>query len=217
MTYKIQVIDKINRYKRKCNSDNLVLIPILDDSKNTLGFLRPITSDFKLTIKNCVELLSRWRAENPTLSPTQFQVTNVGTEHWIRNLVIQNDQRILFMVQDIENNYIGHMGFADFCYERQSAEVDLVVRGEMVAARGLMKHAIGALVRWGKKELELKHISLDVLWDNEHAISFYERCGFQRGELIPLTRRETNGEIQWVPHRGAHFEAEKYYLHMILC
>lgn len=217
MTYEMQVVEKIDHYKRKCNSDNLMLIPILNAGQSTIGFLHPITVDFKLTIKNCVELLSRWRAENPTLSPTQFQVTNAGTERWIQDLVVQNDQRILFMVQDIENNYIGHMGFANFCYERQSAEVDLVVRGERDIARGLMKHALEALVRWGKKELGLKHISLDVLWDNEHAISFYEQCGFHRSQLIPLTKRETDREIQWVPHRGAQFEAEKYYLHMTLC
>ncbi len=209
--------EKLDQYKRKQNSDNLILIPILDANKNTVGFLRPITADFKETINRCVELLSRWRAENPTLSPTRFRVTLEGTERWINNLVIGNDQRILFMVQDLRENYIGHMGFAGFDCMTQSAEVDLVVRGEKNVALGLMEYAVQALARWGKRELGLEHISLDVLWDNAHAISFYERCGFQKGELIPLTKEEAQGEIRWIPHRGVQFNAEKYYLHMTLC
>lgn len=217
MTYEQQVKETLNRYKRRQSSDNLILIPILDANKNTVGFLRPITADFKTTIENCTELLRRWRAENPTLSPTRFHVTYEGTERWINDLVVCNDQRVLFMVQDLSGNYVGHMGFAGFDYADRSAEVDLVVRGEKGIAYGLMEHAILALVRWGKQELGLKHISLDVLWDNAHAISFYERCGFQRGELIPLTKEERQGEIRWTPHRGAQFEAEKYYLHMKLC
>ena len=201
MTYAAQVVETIHRYKRKHGKDNLVLVPILDADQNTIG----------------VELLRRWRAENTTLSPTQFQVTYAGTERWIENLVVQNDQRILFMVQDVNGTCIGHMGFADFCYDTRSAKIDLVVRGEKNISRGLMGHAIAALVRWGKQELELEHIGLDVLWDNEHAIAFYERCGFHKCERIPLTRKESEGEIRWVPHKGAQFEAEKYCQHMVLC
>lgn len=217
MTYEKRVTEKLNRYKRKQPRDNLVLIPILGADESTIGFLHPITADFKTTIKECVELLSCWRAENPTLSPTRFHVTHEGTERWINKLVVDNDQRILFMVEDISGSYIGHMGFAEFNYAARSAEVDLVLRGRKNTAYGLMEYAIRALVRWGRQELELEHIGLDVLWDNAHAISFYERCGFQKGELIPLTREDAQGETRWTPHRGAQFEAEKYYLHMTLC
>lgn len=212
-----QLIEKLDRYKRRKSSDNLIMIPILDAEENTVGFLQPITADFKTTINGCVKLLSRWRAENPTLSPTRFHVTEEGTEKWINNLIICNDRRILFMVQDVRGNYIGHMGFAGFDVMTRSAAVDLVVRGEKNTAFGLMECAVQALVRWGKQELGLEHISLDVLWDNVHAISFYERCGFRKGELIPLTKEEAHGEVRWMPHRGAQFEAEKYYLHMTLC
>lgn len=217
MKYEEQVTEKLNHYKRKQTSDKLVLIPVLDANERTVGFLRPITADFKTTIAGCVELLSDWRAENPTLSPTRFHITLEGTERWITNLVVNNDQRILFMVQDMADDYIGHMGFAGFNYAIKAAEVDLVVRGKKDTARGMMEYAVRALVRWGTEELGLEHISLDVLWDNVHAISFYERCGFQRGELIPLMKEEHQGEIRWIPHRGAQFEAEKYYLHMTLC
>ena len=217
MTYEMWIVEKINQYKRKRPSDNLILVPVLDRDQNTIGFLRPVTADFRTTITDCIELLSLWRADNPTLSPTRFQVTHEGTERWLDNLVINNDQRILFMVQDVTGNYIGHMGFACFDYNEQSANIDLVVRGKQDISRGLMGYALKALVCWGKQELKLKHIALDVLWDNEHAISFYERCGLKRAELIPLTKREVDGEIRWTVHKGQTFEAEKYYLHMILC
>ena len=217
MRYEEQVTEKLNHYKRKQASDKLVLIPVLDANERTIGFLRPITADFETTIAGCAELLSVWRAENPTLSPTRFHITHEGTERWITNAIINNNQRILFMVEDISGSYIGHMGFADFDYATRSAEVDLVLRGRKDTAYGLMEYAIRALVNWGRQELELEHIGLDVLWDNAHAISFYERCGFQKGGLIPLTREDAHGEIRWTPHRGVQFDAEKYYLHMKLC
>ena len=53
MTYAAQVVETIHRYKRKHGKDNLVLVPILDADQNTIGFLHPITSDFRTTIKNC--------------------------------------------------------------------------------------------------------------------------------------------------------------------
>ena len=66
----------LNVYKRKQVKDKLILIPILDADENTIGFLHPITADFDRTIPNCVQLLDRWREDNPTLSPSRFPITH---------------------------------------------------------------------------------------------------------------------------------------------
>ena len=65
---------------------------------------------------------------------------------------------------------------------------------------------------YGKAELGLRRIGLEVLWDNDHAIAFYMRCGFLRQGLIPLERQEVQGETRWGV--GCAEKAEKYYLHM---
>lgn len=215
--YAEQVTSILNQYKRKCSESPLILVPVLDDSKATVGFLRPVTQDFQQTIPECAELFGKWRRDNPTFSPSRFNITTESTARWLTNQIIHNDQRVLFVVQNAAGEDIGHIGYANFRYSSRTAEVDCVLRGVKKVDPRLMEYALRALVLWGKTELKLNHIDLKVLWDNHHAIAFYQRCGFQKGELIPLRRVEVNEEIQWHPCQNPDFEVEKYYLHMTLC
>lgn len=209
----------LNKYKRKCSSDLLISIPILNKEGNTIAFLRPITADFRQTIIGCVELLDRWRKENPTLSPSRFPITHERTERWITDSIINNDERILFMIQCTDGSYVGHIGFTNIDATKASAEVDLVVRGEKGPIPGLMRRAMETLICWGKAELNLMHIDLVVLPYNKHAISFYKSCGFRESGIIPLIKIESNGEISW--SRCGETEGppktEFYFLHMIFC
>ena len=77
----------LNFYKRKQARDKLILIPILDSEENTVGFLRPVTADFNVTIPDCVELLNRWRVDNPTLSPSRFPITHERTRRDRKSVV----------------------------------------------------------------------------------------------------------------------------------
>ena len=113
-----KVIDMLNQYKRKQAESYLILIPILDGGGSTIGFLRPITADFRTTMADCVELLDQWRIENPCMSPSRFPITHERTERWIIDSIINNDKRILFLIQSLDNRYIGHMGFTNICPEQ---------------------------------------------------------------------------------------------------
>lgn len=214
--YQIGLTALLNQYKRKEPDAPLVSLPILDENGGLRGFLRPVTADFRQTIPSCVQLFSRWRRENPTLSPARFEITDERTENWLQRLVVDNDQRFLFMVQTPVGKSVGHIGFASFRYAERAAEVDSVLKGEKEGTPRLMEYAMAALVRWGKETLGLKHIDLEVLRDNEHAISFYRRCGFRDAELIPLEKIEADGEIKWRPYDDLSRKAEKYFLHMTL-
>lgn len=212
----MNTIEILNFYKRKRAKDTLILVPILDSAENTVGFLRPVTADFNTTIPDCVELLDRWRADNPTLSPSRFPITHERTRRWIRDAIIDNDKRILFMLQELDGRRIGHIGFTNIDAGRRSAEVDMVLRGEQTNIPGFMRNAMSALIRWGKQELLLEHIDLVVLPDNEHVISFYHRCGFRDDGIVPLIRVEENNEISWVRCKETAAAPEFYFLHMIL-
>lgn len=215
MSYEEYIISVLDKYKRKDPREKLIITPILGKHGNTIGFLRPVTADFKKTMPNCAELFGTWRKENPTFSPSRFIITEESTENWLANNIINNSQRILFAILNLPGEYIGHIGFANFRYSTKTAEVDCVLRGVKNKIPQLMEYAMRTLIHWGKEELLLEHIDLKVLWDNEHAISFYQRCGFQKRELIPLKRVEINGEIQWHSLENSEVGAEKYYLHMV--
>lgn len=207
----------LNVYKRKQAKDKLILIPILDADENTIEFLRPITADFYRTIPNCVQLLDRWRADNPTLSPSRFPITHERTRRWIMDLIINNDRRILFMLQNLKGQYIGHIGFTNIDSEQHSAEVDMVLRGEPTEPARFMHYAMETLVEWGKQELLLEHIDLVVLPHNKCAISFYSRCGFHNDGFIPLIKCEANNEISWGRCPKSMSASEFYFIHMTLC
>lgn len=212
----VNAVEVLDLYKRKRAKDKLILIPILDDDESTIGFLRPITADFDRTIPDCVQLLDRWRADNPTLSPSRFPITHERTRRWITESIINNDKRILFMIQDLSCRNVGHIGFTNIDWELQSAEVDLVLRGERVNIPGFMRHGMAALIQWGTQDLLIKHIDLVVLPYNEHAISFYQSCGFQKDGIVPLLKVEDNDEISWIRCKEFVPDPEFYFLHMSL-
>jgi len=210
-------IEKIlDQYKRKQKEDKLILIPIFDKDEVTVGYLRPVTADFMTTMVGCVELLDRWRMENPTLSPSRFPITHERTARWVTNSIIENGKRILFMIQNLDGKYIGHMGFTNISAEQESAEVDMVVRGEKEINPGMMGHAMAALIRWGKQDLRLKEIYLAVLPYNKHGIMFYQRCGFKEAGIIPLIKVEADGEISWTRCEESSCVPEHYFLRMEL-
>lgn len=217
MCYQDTVIHTVDQYKRKKPSDKLILVPILNEDQKTIGFLHPVTADYRETIPGCVELFSRWRVENPTISTARFAVTHERTEKWLDNLLISNNNRFIFLIQELSGEYIGHIGFANFRYDHRIAEVDSVLRGKKEGNPGIMQYAMQSLIHWGKETLGLEHIDLEVLSDNDHAISFYQRCGFYHDGQIPLEKVETPDEVKWVPCEDRSKEAEKYYLHMTFC
>lgn len=216
MDWHEQVITVINRYKRRDPADKLVLIPVLDESNQIFAFLRPITADYLQTIPDCVSLFSQWRAENPSLSLARFTITDERTKGWLDRLVVQNDNRIIFMIVDRKGEALGHIGYANFRENGKIAEVDSVLRGKKEGYPRLMEYAIAALVKWGKQELDLQAIDLDVWSKNEHAIRFYKRCGFMEDRLIPLRKVQEAAEVKWVPDESLGDGAENYYLHMNL-
>lgn len=215
MRWREKVTDVLNQYKRKNLADMLILIPVLDDKKQTIAFLRPITADYQQTIPECVSLFSRWRMENPTLSLARFDITDERTKSWLDRLVVQNDNRIIFLITNYNGEALGHIGFANFREEEKAAEVDSVLRGQKNGYPRLMEYAMAALISWGKQELELQAVDLEVWSKNEHAIRFYKRCGFVEERLIPLRRVEEIGEVKWVPDESMADGAENYYLHMV--
>lgn len=133
-----------------------------------------------------IELLARWRRENSDAFPTVFPVTSSGTARWLTAGVIENPGRITFLVLNRFGKPIGHLGFAGANNERRHLELDNVVRGEKSSSPGLMGVALKALLEWADEVLQPDAVTLRVFKDNEHAIAFYQRHGFEPDIEIPL-------------------------------
>ena len=164
-----------------------------------------------------IELLAKWRSENQHAFPSQFPVTFAGTKSWLDKQLLAAKDRILFFVADEKGQLIGHVGLFRFDYHKKACELDNIVRGVHLVARGIMTSACKALIEFAKKELGVSEIYLRVFSDNEVALKLYRNLGFEEIIRIPL-REERNGEvICWKEViSDPYFVAKKYFITMKL-
>ena len=67
--YQLFIKDIFDRYKCKPPHRTRLRISVTDDQGQVCAHLRPITADFLESHPEDIELLSRWRRENPLVSP----------------------------------------------------------------------------------------------------------------------------------------------------
>lgn len=177
------------------------------------GILIPIPYDYPSKMPECAELLSRWRVENPGLSPARFPVSNERTEKWLRNSILENDYRVMFMIQNEHRENIGHIGLSGMNFETSTVRIDSVMKGVKKECPGIMARVIEFLKDLCREQLEAQSVDLVVLDDNTRAIRLYEKCDFEVNSSIPLRKIEHDGEINWVEDMSLD-KPEKCFLHM---
>lgn len=190
-------------------------INITDESNKLAGYLESIRSNSKED-NELIGLLAKWRDKNQFAFPTQFKVTKEGTRNWLYNNIIRNNAKILFMVKSLNGNYVGHMGLATFDFDNRSCEIDNIVKGDQLAQKGLMTHALRSMVNWAFENLELDDIYARVFSDNEPAIRLYKRIGFTEDSFIPLVKNESNDRVEFIEIKnedGADAKFLKMRLH----
>src|SRR5271166_2449863 len=163
-------------------------IPVLSPVGEVLGTIEPITHDLAAECP-LHETLSRWRAENMAAFLTVFQSTPKKTAAFLARVSLPAPSRLLCLLRNAAGTPVGNIGLCNIA--EGSAELDNVLRGVQAGAPGFMRRATSAFLDWSFGALDLREIYLQVLEDNAHAIRLYEAVGFQRGERLPLWRRET--------------------------
>lgn len=197
--------------KRFEKNKEYVCIPILNERKGIIGFLKPITVDYQAIFPDCVSTFSRWRSENPSLSNSVFQVTDERTRNWLDHMVLPSKDRLFFFIDDLNNRHLGHIALSRFNYETESGFVDSVLRGELCDIPDLMYHTIMTLQKWMIERLKCKRIFLVTNVDNVRAIKLYTRCGFKIIGKQPLYRKKMENETRWDPDTdGDEKTAERY-------
>ena len=203
-------------YKGRDKNYILKELPVYDDAGEILAYLRPITADYRKTIKDCALLMGNWRTENPSISDSVFTVTIERTEKWLDNLVIGRDDRLLFMIMTLDGQYIGHVGYSSFRYEDRTAEIDSILRGVQGVYPGIMTFAIRTLLQWGIDVLQLRNIELSTGIDNLRAQELYRRCGFELKSRKALVKVVTQDEVRWDPAADPDMQdAERYAVVML--
>ena len=125
-----------------------------------------------LSDRKAVLQLMRWRIKNQNAYATQPKVTERSFRHWLRKYVFSLPKLLFWVI--VDGKPIGHIGIR---FWETYCEIDNVSRGEK-QGKGKMGEALDILVEWIRENTTYKEISLRVISNNIHAISFYQKHGF---------------------------------------
>jgi RimJ/RimL family protein N-acetyltransferase len=164
-------------------------IPIVDARGISLGSLQPVTRRH-LRDDTLLDLLTRWRNAARLSFFTQFEAIREGTHAWLRDRVLTDGARLLFIV-NAGTQPVGTLGFIRLT--NRSAELDNLIRGERIGAATLFLHAERSLVRWLFLTFGLQSIEAAVLAGNFAALQLHHSIGFEVKRRAEL-RRVVDGD-----------------------
>lgn len=200
-------LKRLDRFDRVC----AYLLPCAAHD----GYLLPVC-DLHRDDDNLIGLLAQWRGENSRAFPSQFPVTHAGTARWLSQGLLDNPDRMLFLVCTRFGQPVGHVGVADFLNDDGRMEAENIVRGVTGTAPGLMTRAMQTLIAWAR-QLGARHLHLRVFSDNAHAVDFYRKLGFQDADLIPLRKHLEGPAVIYRPLDPSDAAApDKHFLRMVL-
>ena len=134
-------------------------------------------SQYHLSNQDLVQRLSNLRNDVIHIYPNASLSTLESTQKWLKDYVIQNEERILFIVLNEHSKILGHLGI--WIKEGGSFELDNVVKASDCKIQGLFTAAVRSLESWFNEMTNISLLSLRVLESNKHAQNFYHELGYQ--------------------------------------
>ena len=138
------------------------------------GYLLPL-SLLHLENEEIVNKLWNWREQHSYAYPSRSKTDVESTKKWIKKAIIDNPDRILFLIYDENQKFVGHAGFADASNSNCELEFDNILRGDASSRKGLMYDVMTTLEKWARSVLFPNSFYLRVLDSNKHAVDFYKK------------------------------------------
>jgi RimJ/RimL family protein N-acetyltransferase len=161
-----------------------------------IGTIRPLNradaSDEALLAR-----LATWRNRHRSAFFTQFEATAESTRTWLVKLILDDPQRILFLVSDDADRPVGHCGARDI--RPDGAEIDAILRGEPSGHRLLMMLALHATIEWLFETLRVDRIHARAFADNARAIRLYATLGMTITRWEMFQRVIGDGVVSYEP------------------
>jgi RimJ/RimL family protein N-acetyltransferase len=206
MVNKIETLNKIAAFKAAPFKSTIINAEFEGENFN----LVLITKECE-NMPNIIDLLSKWRKENEDWFTAIFPVTHEGTKVWMRDRLINEPDRILFLIE-VKGEFIGHVGLWRFDFDTFSCEIDNIVRGEK-SFPGIMYNAISEMHNWGRKQLGIKNFYLQTFLENEKAINLYKKLDYEIIKVESLQKVSNGNRIEWIKSDDIE-NAERHNIHM---
>lgn len=175
-------------------------------------FLRPVATKRNLQNSLYVSCLTTWRNRYVESFLSEFTATDEKTATWLNEVIHMDNSRILFMIENMQQDPIGYMGLAYIDWVQSYGEADAIVKGKSVP-KGLMSAALKTLLNWAKGQLMIETLGVRVLSDNP-ALRFYRKLGFVETRRVPLKKNISSNLIIWVED-DTLLKSERYLVHHI--
>lgn len=167
-----------------------IAVPIINLEQEKIGSLVPV-GNWILSDKSKIEDIRDWRQKAMKMFLSQFESTYERTLGYLTNLSIAQENRILFLIYDASDRFVGHIGMADI--DTDSGELDNLMRGVAGGDPRLVYFSELTLLNWCFTHLNLSSSDVRVISYNWMVISLHEEVGFKISEQIPLRKREQDG------------------------
>jgi len=179
--------EKISNIKKQKNkdvittqfSDHKISLKVIDDSSET------------------VSLSTKWRQNNLKWFQSTFTPTNESTKRWIKNTILKDNGRILFMIF-LDGKKVGQTGLDRYVLEDNSIDITGTVKDQSVHDPRVMEYTRKALLRWAFEYLDVSKVIFRVFSDNYPNINLIERCGALTTNSIPMKKKNGNNTSKWI-------------------
>ena len=164
------------------------------------------------TSDETVSLLYNLRKKYRKMFATDFEMTEDKTRNWIKNLILGNSGRILFMIY-FDNKKIGCIGNGGYDEKNNSSRLDNMMKDPLCNLSGAMTIVEKVYLKWMFDDLKLSKITGFLFSDNSKMINIHKKCGWITVDVVPIKKNFTEEEIRWeeITAKQNNENVERYF------
>ena len=147
------------------------------------------------TSDETVSLLYNLRKKYRKMFATDFEMTEDKTRNWIKNLILGNPERILFIIY-FDNKKIGCIGNGGYDKKNNSSRLDNMMKDPLCNLPGAMTIVEKVYLKWMFDDLKLSKITGFLFSDNNRMINIHEKCGWITTDVVPIKKISTGDLVR---------------------
>ena len=176
-------------------------------------FFKSYTISLKLvdTSDETIELLYNLRKMYRDMFATDFEMTQEKTRNWIKKIILESQDRILFLIL-VDNKKIGCIGHGGYNEKENSSQLDNMMKDPSCNISGIMTIVEKVYLKWMFEFFELSKITGYLFSDNEKMMRVHLECGWKLIDKVPIKKKIENECSVWeICKESSNEKIERYF------